>query len=367
MGRLLASYHAAARKLGIPAGSTIELLAPCNLRCTHCYVSHNAKNRLTLPVLDNLFRQMRDMGSFYVTLTGGEIGLRKDLFEIIALARSLRFAVNLLSSGTRWGEREWDRLAALGINDVQVSLYGVTARTHDAVTLVPGSFERTVATIEGLLARGVPLRIATPVMHVNVHEAADVLEWAIERDIPLTFDPNIHAMDSGDPSPKATLAAQSALIAFFQDPRFQDYFQRIMPDAACSSPDPNRRPCGTGEASSFVQCTGEVYPCVVWPRSGGNILHTSYADIWYHSDVFKQARGVTFATSSACGSCGDRGVCSPCAAMNLQDQGSLQQPSPTVCNTTAALAIALKGHSDQPHRLSQPGAQGGHARLPIVA
>lgn len=367
MPHLLSSFFAAAKRLGVPAGSTIELLAPCNLRCPHCYVTHSARNKLTLPVLEDLFDQMAALGSLYVTLTGGEIGLRRDLFEIIAAARERRFAVYLLTSGTLFGPEQWDRIAALGVNMVRVSLYGMEPCVHDAATQTPGSFEKTVATLEGLQARGVNVEISTPVMGVNAHDAANVLQWAQERGITIGFDPNITAMDSGDKRTKSTLASHDALSAFFTDPRFKDYFTQAMHDTACSPPASTGRPCGTGETSSFIRCSGEMFPCSVWPRPGGNVLEESYADIWFNSEEFRRARSLRNDTVPACATCGDRALCAPCAAMNMQDTGSMLTPSATVCDTTATLATALRGYSHQPHR-GAPRVQPRRSasRLPIL-
>src|SRR5688572_2444389 len=103
MLKALPELAAASERVGAPHSVTIELLAPCNLRCPHCYVTHSAKNKLSYEVVVDLLDQMAALGVFSVTFTGGEVGLRKDLFELIAEARQRRFAVYLLSSGTLWG------------------------------------------------------------------------------------------------------------------------------------------------------------------------------------------------------------------------------------------------------------------------
>src|SRR5205814_1962851 len=102
-----------------------------------------------------------------------------------------------------------------------------------------------------------------------------------------------------------------------------------------------------------------------WPRSGGNILADRYLDIWRNSKEFAGARAVTRRSFTGCTSCGDQGDCHPCAAMNLNENGSVAEPSRTVCDDTAAVTTVKYGASKQLRMQRQ--AVPGHARLPVLA
>ena len=51
------------------------------------------------------------------------------------------------------------RLADLHPTVVEVSVYGADAETHDRVTLVPGSFHRTVQGVQTLRGHGVRVHL----------------------------------------------------------------------------------------------------------------------------------------------------------------------------------------------------------------
>ena len=73
--------------------------------------------------------------------------MRRDCFEIIEYARSLRFNVKLKTNAMLIREKEARRLRALGVEQVQISVYSHRPEVHDAITKVPGSLERTLAAI----------------------------------------------------------------------------------------------------------------------------------------------------------------------------------------------------------------------------
>lgn len=62
----------------IPASVTIEVDTQCNMRCKHCYIPDHGNDKLQIGELDDIFRQLRKMGTFEIVLTGGEIFIRDD-------------------------------------------------------------------------------------------------------------------------------------------------------------------------------------------------------------------------------------------------------------------------------------------------
>ena len=336
------SFEAAARRLLVPTTATIELLSSCNLRCLHCYVTHTKKTALTFPILIDLLDQLATAGTMVLTLTGGEIGLRRDLYDIIAAARERHFQVKLLSSGTRWTQPDWDRIAALGVEAVRFSLYGSRSEIHEAVTQNQGSFDKTLASALGLKARGVFVGFACPVMHLNAHDVGNLLELAAKYDIPVQITPDISRTDANATTPLKTLATFEQLVAMYGDARVKASFWQ---DNPCSAPDPTLKPCGVGDRSVFVQSTGDVLPCASWPVAAGNILETPILEIFRSSEVFKHARGLTYGAMTRCAGCVDAGSCHPCAAINLQEHGRIDIPAQSICSSTAARNATFHGAS----------------------
>ncbi|MCA9123582.1 MAG: radical SAM protein [Planctomycetales bacterium] len=87
-----------------------------------------------------------------VILTGSEVTLRQDLPELARQARDSGFEhVRIQTHGMRLADpRYCEELVAAGIDEYFVSVTASDAETHDAITEVPGSFEKTLRGLENL-------------------------------------------------------------------------------------------------------------------------------------------------------------------------------------------------------------------------
>ncbi|MBS0458443.1 MAG: radical SAM protein, partial [Proteobacteria bacterium] len=86
---------ARALSLGIPLGVQLDLTYRCNERCIHCYLDHDAHGEMTTAEILGLLDQLAAAGTFFLNISGGEIFMRPDLFEIVEYARKLQFSVKL--------------------------------------------------------------------------------------------------------------------------------------------------------------------------------------------------------------------------------------------------------------------------------
>jgi MoaA/NifB/PqqE/SkfB family radical SAM enzyme len=85
-------------------------------------------------------------------LTGSEVTLRKDLPELARRARQHQFDhVRIQTHGMRLANMDYcHELVDAGVDEYFVSVIAADAATHDAITEVPGSFERTLKGLENL-------------------------------------------------------------------------------------------------------------------------------------------------------------------------------------------------------------------------
>lgn len=345
--------------MGMPLSATLEIIAACHMRCIHCYVTHSRPATMDLPTLEGLFAQMAELGQLSVTFTGGEIAVRKDLYEIIAAARRHHFRVDLLSSGTLWDAADWQRIADLGVGYVRLSVYSLDPAVHDAVTLQKGSWEKSMATAHGLREHGIQVDFSCPVLSTNADTIPDFYAWCQDNGFGMLLGPTIYGGDQGDPSPRQTRATGAQLARLYADPGIKKLLQGAKEDPACA-PQSEDRPCAVGENSYFINSVGDIYPCSMWREPAGNIHDESIGDIWYRSKVFGKARAVTLGSFQSCMRCGDVGACRPCAAANLEVHGDTTKAASHVCADTARRAEAWHGGSKQ-------GQAVGAKRLRILA
>jgi MoaA/NifB/PqqE/SkfB family radical SAM enzyme len=156
-----------------------ELTCRCNLRCVMCYTDCNnrpekVREELSTVEILRILDELKAEGCLELCLTGGEPMARPDFFTIYEKARGDGFLVTLFTNGTVLDERSADRLAALPPDRVEISLHGVTAKTFEAVTAGPGSFEKCLRGIRLLREREVAVGVKANAMTHNEDEVLEV-------------------------------------------------------------------------------------------------------------------------------------------------------------------------------------------------
>src|SRR5215813_11409639 len=115
MSALMEELSAKALSLGVPLSAHLDVTYRCNERCVHCYLDHEDHGEMSLAEITDLLDQLADAGVFFLTISGGEIFLRPDLFDIIKHARKRWFAVKIKTNGILIREAQARRLAELSI------------------------------------------------------------------------------------------------------------------------------------------------------------------------------------------------------------------------------------------------------------
>ena len=173
----------------------ISLTDRCNLRCTYCMPAEGLPFRpadalMQAHEITRLARiAVSELGVRQVRFTGGEPLLRSDLIEIIASVAALgpRPEISLTTNAIGLASRA-RALADAGLDRINVSLDTIHASTFREVTRRP-FLDRVLAGIEAAAAAGLsPIKINAVLMRgVNDNEAADLLDWALERGFELRF------------------------------------------------------------------------------------------------------------------------------------------------------------------------------------
>src|SRR6266700_6043550 len=200
MSGLQAEMAAKALKLNIPLSVQLDLTYRCNERCIHCYLDHDDHGEMTTAEIKGLLDQMAEAGTFLLTFSGGEIFMRRDIFELLEYARRLLFNVKIKTNAVMIRQAEAERLLRLGIDQIQISIYSHRPQVHDFITKLPGALKRSLEAIRFLKSHGLNVVIANVMMKSNMADRAGVQALARELSVPYTLDPTITPKMDGDTS-----------------------------------------------------------------------------------------------------------------------------------------------------------------------
>ena len=167
----------------IPAVGSLELTRRCNLRCLHCYAgpaepgTHPEQNT---GQWHRVVEQIAAAGCLTLLITGGEPLLRPDFPDIYRKAKELGMLVTVFSNGTLIGPGITSLFQEWPPEEVEITLLGATAETHDRLTGVPGSFHRVQSGLHALLDAGIRTALKAMIMKPNQAELEAMEGLALE-------------------------------------------------------------------------------------------------------------------------------------------------------------------------------------------
>jgi AdoMet-dependent heme synthase len=336
MSGLAVKMAAKALKLNVPLSVHLDLTYRCNERCVHCYLDHDDHGEMTTAEIKDLLDQMADAGVFYLTLSGGEILMRRDFFEIVEHARARTFCIKLKTNGVLIREKEAERLRVLGVESVQISVYSHRPEVHDAVTKMPGSFRQSIEAVRFLRKQGLHVTMANVLMVQNAQDYSGVKALAAELGASFTMDPTITPMMDGNRSTLELNVDKAALKEVFRDEALVgDVEEFCAPPLGVDEEALDMLPCSAGHTACYVSPYGDVYPCVQFPLPTGNVRTTKFLDIWRDSPQFKEVRSITLRDMPSCSQCTHGATCTRCPGLAYME-GNMRGPSYQDCEKSYA-------------------------------
>lgn len=188
-----------------PISFDLEITARCNMNCAHCYINLPAGDEkareaeLTAEEIFGIAGQAVDMGAVWCLLTGGEPLLRDDFPEIYMGLKRMGLLVAVFTNATLINPDHIALFKKYPPRDIEITVYGVTKETYEAVTRRPGSFEKFMGGLDALMKNNVRVRLKAMAIQANLHEQKAIADFCrkLTKDY-YRFDPQLHLRFDGN-------------------------------------------------------------------------------------------------------------------------------------------------------------------------
>ncbi|HQJ15717.1 MAG TPA: radical SAM protein [Candidatus Omnitrophota bacterium] len=323
----------------LPYMGTIELTYRCNQSCRHCYCNLGVNDRrmpdeMTTREVFRVLDEAADAGCLWLLLTGGEVLLREDFWDIYTHAVRRGMLVEVFTNATLLDEAGAAKFAALPPLGIDISIYGSCASVHDSVTRLEGSFDRTVAAMKSLKRYNVRFSLKTILMTLNYHDLTGMRRLAGELGAEFRYDTLVCPRIDGDMSP-ARYRLSADVMAELDIRDDYDSCERIF--AGFWDKKPNEAlMCGAGVFAFNINPYGVLSPCTMFRSFQYPLAGRNFAQGWKALVSDYDERSADF-TAEECRSCSMLLICSNCPAWAEMEVRAMNRKVDYICAYTRCL------------------------------
>jgi radical SAM protein with 4Fe4S-binding SPASM domain len=333
----------------IPINGSLELTHRCNLACVHCYVNlapndRDAQRReMSTDEVKRVLDQLVEVGTLWLTITGGEPLLRPDFPEIYSYAFDKGLIVTVYTNATLITDRHIDLWVERPPRLLEITQYGFSRETYDRVTDAGAQYDRFQRGLQRARAAGIKVTLKTIAMRANAHEVNQIRAYAGDNGMRFRFDAIISPRIDGGKKPLLQRLSPAEVTALEQhdEVAHQAYADYCGANFGWKPKTNLRYQCGAGLSTFLIDPYGKLHVCELSRKPGWDILKDGFREGF--DKAFLRVRSETREHMDGCGSCATISACSNCTGMAELEALSPDDGNPYMCQVTDARNAAIFG------------------------
>ena len=164
-------------KLPMPDTLIWEPTGKCNLRCRMCYINFAVTTKTKEMTLDEFKIMINKIPSLKkINMIGGELFLRKDIFEMLDYLRTKGITATLATNATLVKGEMIDKLAEYkDIVNLTVSIDG-PEKIHNQIRGKEFAFQRSMENIRSMRKKGLFVNVVSVITRENIDYLPDLIK-----------------------------------------------------------------------------------------------------------------------------------------------------------------------------------------------
>lgn len=267
-----------------PLTANFELTPLCNQRCEMCFI-RNTRSEVDAygglrPATSwlELARQLHQMGTLFILLTGGEPMLHPEFSTIYTSLRDMGFILTLNTNGTLITEKMCRETFRAKPRRVNVTLYGSNADTYEKLCHHSDGFEQTMRGLRLLREYDIDTKLNLSMVKANAEEYAELMSIADRLGIPVVSNSYMFPVSRGHDgsravgclesrlSPEEAGRLESLFLRYKKGGEYEEFARQTVFQARKESepsPEGTTLSCRAGRSSMWVSWHHHVSPCVM--------------------------------------------------------------------------------------------------------
>lgn len=310
---------------------TFEMTYACNEKYIHCYANYpedsDKKIVISMDKYKSILDELYNMNCMHIAFTGGDPFMYKGFEEVFTYARQKGFVCDIYTNGLYLSEHTdvLNRIIRLRPRAFYISLYGPDSDTHDRITTIPGSFEKTVKTISSLTFAGVSVVLNTMLLSVNCDKLDEIIKLAKELKAEYRVGMSLIYKNDGDSSPMKYFISDKEKIKTVLQRNNENVYSI---DTPIGEENVSERMCGAGTTTLSISPDGIIYPCISLKIPLGNVANDSLLDVWNGNKRKDLEKLLSWDNAEECRNCESKKYCAHCPGISMAENNSLY-----ACNT----------------------------------
>ena len=318
----------------IPINGGIEILSNCNFRCVHCCNKMEPSNYMTYDFASQLAEQLEKLGTMHIYLTGGEVLLHPNFSEIFKCFRKKGIAVSILTNISLLNEKYIKLFENYTPYNIDISLYGSSNKTYEAITGVKNVFDIVKENIYKLSEKNIPFSLKTVAIKENFDDLQEMMNFSKKVGKVLNIYTDIRPLNNGSKQSKLHQLSIDQIIEV--EKKINKWIAPRGKNDEHSKEKQKRNEggylyfCEIGKYTFFITHQGILHGCVKERIHGYDLNKVSFAEGFekmLEDFVLKKSKG-----KNKCATCKYIKYCDYCPAQFELETGCMYTPPKDVCD-----------------------------------